>query len=98
MTTRLGEGFEKHAIGQSVPRTEDPRLLRGEGRYTDDVNLPGQAYACPGRQTVPALSWSLHLRLNRFCRKVDSRPSPSRIPVRGISRDTGLRSTGQRLG
>ena len=45
MTTRLGEGFEKHAIGQSVPRTEDPRLLRGEGRYTDDVNLPGQAYA-----------------------------------------------------
>ena len=27
------------AIGQSVPRTEDPRLLRGEGRYTDDVRL-----------------------------------------------------------
>jgi len=35
----------KFGIGQSVPRTEDPRLLRGEGRYTDDVNLPGQAYA-----------------------------------------------------
>ena len=45
MTTSLGQGFEKHAIGQSVPRTEDPRLLRGEGRYTDDVNLPGQAHA-----------------------------------------------------
>jgi len=27
------------AIGQGVPRTEDPRLLRGEGRYTDDVRL-----------------------------------------------------------
>jgi len=44
MTTRLGEGFEKHAIGQPVPRSEDPRLLRGDGRYTDDVNLPGQAH------------------------------------------------------
>jgi len=36
---------EKFAIGQSLPRSEDPTLLRGEGRYTDDVSLPGQAYA-----------------------------------------------------
>ena len=36
---------EKFAIGQSVPRSEDPMLLRGHGRYTDDVSLPGQAYA-----------------------------------------------------
>jgi carbon-monoxide dehydrogenase large subunit len=36
---------EKFAVGQSVPRSEDPMLLRGEGRYTDDVSLPGQAYA-----------------------------------------------------
>jgi carbon-monoxide dehydrogenase large subunit len=28
-----------------VPRSEDPVLLRGEGRYSDDVSLPGQAYA-----------------------------------------------------
>jgi aerobic carbon-monoxide dehydrogenase large subunit len=35
----------KYGIGQPVPRTEDPVLLRGEGRYTDDVNEPGQAYA-----------------------------------------------------
>src|ERR687891_445920 len=32
-------------IGESVRRTEDPVLLRGEGRYTDDLNEPGQAYA-----------------------------------------------------
>lgn len=31
----------KFGIGQPVPRTEDARLLRGEGRYTDDVTLPG---------------------------------------------------------
>jgi carbon-monoxide dehydrogenase large subunit len=32
-------------IGQSVSRFEDPRLLRGGGRYINDVNLPGQAHA-----------------------------------------------------
>src|SRR3974390_939938 len=31
------------AIGQGVPRFEDPRLLRGGGRYVDDVQLPGTA-------------------------------------------------------
>jgi carbon-monoxide dehydrogenase large subunit len=37
--------LQKFGIGQPVPRTEDPKLVRGEGRFTDDVNLPGQAYA-----------------------------------------------------
>src|SRR5688572_13670438 len=32
-------------IGEPVLRTEDPTLLRGQGRYTDDLNEPGQAYA-----------------------------------------------------
>jgi aerobic carbon-monoxide dehydrogenase large subunit len=36
---------EKFAIGQSVRRLEDPRLLQGFGRYSDDVSLPRQAYA-----------------------------------------------------
>jgi len=36
---------EKFAIGQSVPRKEDPMLLRGKGHYADDFTLPGQAYA-----------------------------------------------------
>src|SRR5436305_3827747 len=36
---------DRYAIGQPVPRSEDPVLLRGEGRYSDDVSLPGQAYA-----------------------------------------------------
>ena len=35
----------KFGVGQAVPRKEDPTLLRGEGRYTDDLSLPGQAYA-----------------------------------------------------
>src|SRR5262245_22550867 len=32
-------------IGQSVPREEDPYLLRGAGRYVDDVVPPGQVRA-----------------------------------------------------
>ena len=35
----------KFAIGQGVLRTEDPKLVRGEGRFTDDVSLPGQVHA-----------------------------------------------------
>jgi aerobic carbon-monoxide dehydrogenase large subunit len=31
-------------IGERVQRIEDPLLLRGEGRYTDDLDEPGQAY------------------------------------------------------
>ena len=33
------------AIGQSVPREEDPRLLTGGGEFLDDVNLRNQAWA-----------------------------------------------------
>ncbi len=32
-------------IGQPVPRKEDMRLITGKGRYADDLNLDGQAYA-----------------------------------------------------
>ena len=32
------------AIGQPVPRFEDPRLLRGGGRYVDDMVLPRMAF------------------------------------------------------
>jgi carbon-monoxide dehydrogenase large subunit len=35
----------KFGIGQPVPRQEDPTLLRGQGRYTDDLSLPNQLYA-----------------------------------------------------
>ena len=32
-------------IGRPLPRFEDLRLVRGAGRYTDDISLPGQVYA-----------------------------------------------------
>ena len=45
MAGESGQEALKFGIGQPVPRTEDPRLLSGGGRYTDDRNAPGQAYA-----------------------------------------------------
>jgi carbon-monoxide dehydrogenase large subunit len=42
----------KFGIGQPVPRQEDPTLLRGEGRYTDDMNLPNQAWCVMVRSQV----------------------------------------------
>ncbi len=40
-----GAGQVKVGRGQPVRREEDRRLLLGGGRYTDDINLPGQAHA-----------------------------------------------------
>ena len=37
------------AIGRPFRRKEDRRLLTGRGRFSDDVNLPGQVYAAIAR-------------------------------------------------
>ena len=37
--------MEKFGIGQAIPRFEDSRLLRGGGKFQDDRNVAGQAYA-----------------------------------------------------
>jgi aerobic carbon-monoxide dehydrogenase large subunit len=36
-------------IGRSLPRFEDLRLVRGTGRFTDDIAVPGQAHAAFAR-------------------------------------------------
>jgi len=35
----------ENGIGASVVRKEDQRFITGKGRYTDDINQPGQLYA-----------------------------------------------------
>src|SRR5258705_3747387 len=52
--------IQKFAIGQSVSRLEDPRLVQGLGRYSDDVTLPRQAYA------VVVRSPHAHARIRRI--------------------------------
>jgi len=37
--------LQKFGVGQPVRRKEDDTLVRGKGKYTDDFNLPGQAFA-----------------------------------------------------
>ncbi|HVB66686.1 MAG TPA: xanthine dehydrogenase family protein molybdopterin-binding subunit, partial [Acetobacteraceae bacterium] len=43
---------QKFSVGQPVSRKEDPVLLRGEGRYTDDLNLVGQLYGVMVRSRI----------------------------------------------
>ena len=40
-------------IGKPMPRKEDARLITGKGRFTDDFNLDGQAYAAMVRSPYP---------------------------------------------
>ncbi|RMA42061.1 xanthine dehydrogenase family protein molybdopterin-binding subunit [Rhodophyticola porphyridii] len=47
-------------IGASSKRREDLRFLTGEGRYTDDINLAGQAYVYFLRSDMA------HARINRI--------------------------------
>ncbi len=41
----MPDGVMKFGVGQPVRRREDARFLRGQGRYVDDLTLPGQLYA-----------------------------------------------------
>jgi len=59
--------MSKYGIGQPVLRFEDPRLLRGQGRFINDVNLPGQAHAvfCARRMPMPGSARSMSRRRSR---------------------------------
>jgi len=50
----------RDGIGKPVRRKEDTRLVTGSGCFSDDFNLPGQAYACMVR------SPHAHARLRRI--------------------------------
>jgi carbon-monoxide dehydrogenase large subunit len=52
-TAETALSLTKFGIGQPVTRKEDPTLVRGEGRYTDDINRPNQAYAVMVRSSEP---------------------------------------------
>jgi aerobic carbon-monoxide dehydrogenase large subunit len=44
-TTETALSLTKFGIGQPVRRSEDPKLVRGQGCYTDDLSRPGQVFA-----------------------------------------------------
>jgi carbon-monoxide dehydrogenase large subunit len=45
MSDTLAHASAGRYVGQAVLRKEDPRLLTGRGRYTDDVTLPNMLHA-----------------------------------------------------
>ena len=62
------------AIGRPVRRKEDQRLLTGKGRFTDDFNMMGQAYAVMVRSPYP------HARIL----KIDMEPARRMPGVLGV--------------
>jgi carbon-monoxide dehydrogenase large subunit len=71
-------------IGQAMSRFEDPRLLRGAGRFIDDVSLPGQAYAYVLR------SPHAHARIAR----IDLAEAKAAPGVLGIFTEADIRADG----
>ena len=51
-TTEAALSLTKFGVGQPVRRSEDPKLVRGEGRYTDDIGRTGQTYAVMVRSSI----------------------------------------------
>jgi len=62
------------AIGKPVRRKEDQRLLTGKGRFSDDFNMIGQAYAVMVRSPYP------HARIL----KIDMEPARRMPGVLGV--------------
>jgi carbon-monoxide dehydrogenase large subunit len=49
----VGPSAASGVIGQPLRRKEDARLLRGQGRFSDDFSLPDQVYAAMVRSPHP---------------------------------------------
>ena len=49
----LIDGVTLKAVGQPLARKEDLRLVTGQGRFTDDFNLPNQSWAWMVRSPYP---------------------------------------------
>ena len=45
MAAGAGPGVATRVLGARVKRLEDPALLAGQGRYLDDIGLPGMLHA-----------------------------------------------------
>src|SRR5258708_11179597 len=76
--------LQKFGVGQPVRRKEDDTLVGGKGKYSDDFNLPGQAYAWIVAST-PA---------HAFLRGIDVQAAKTLPGVLGIWTGTDLAASG----
>ena len=44
MSTTTDSTPQTHSMGHSMKRKEDPRFIRGHGKYLDDFTLPGMVW------------------------------------------------------
>src|SRR3984885_9516099 len=77
--------MQKFGVGQPVRRKEDDTLVRGKGKYTDDFNLPGQAYAYIVRSS----------HAHGVIRGIDTSAAKAMPGVLGIWTGTEMASAGQ---
>src|SRR3954447_25629662 len=70
--------------GSSVKRVEDPRILTGNGRYVDDVRLPGMVHVAFLRSPFP------HARITA----IDTTPARAVDGVVAVFTDAEIRTVG----
>src|SRR5436305_27763 len=76
--------LQKFGVGQPVLRKEDDTLVRGNGKYTDDFDLPGQAYAWIVRSSHP----------HGLIKRIDASAAKAMPGVLGVWTGTDLVSAG----
>ena len=69
----------KFGVAQPVRRVEDPRLLKGAGRYTDDIVLPGTLYRRGAAQ--PARGGENHRARHRAAKALPGVPASTPAPT-----------------
>jgi carbon-monoxide dehydrogenase large subunit len=74
----------KFGLSQPVRRVEDPRLLKGDGRYTDDIVLPGMLQGVVLRSPHAAAS----------IRSIDTAAAKGMPGVRGVYTSDDLKAAG----
>ena len=84
----------KFGVGQAVRRREDVRLVTGQGRYTDDMRLAGEAHAYFVRSPHPhAVIQSIDVEAARTLPGVigvltaDDLGETGPMPVRGVMKN-----------
>jgi carbon-monoxide dehydrogenase large subunit len=75
---------QKYGVGQPVRRKEDDTLVRGKGKYTDDFNLPDQAYAWIVRSS----------HAHGIIRGIDAGPAKAMPGVLGVWTGTDFAAAG----
>src|SRR5437870_6930123 len=71
-------------LGSAIKRREDPRLVTGQARFTDDIVLPGMVYMCVVRSPYA------HARI----RRIDTKKAAAMPGVVGVFTGQQMKDAG----